>query len=286
MARPLPSPVSRTESFGSGDLVKDSINTSLCIHVQVNLGFFRCYTLRLLSIFFQLRKLSSPGSAFSYIYRDCACEHTGFTCVCFVFSNLFRTDLPQRCPVAVVCWLFLQTRHCLRLWALHQGFALPWPRTKNYEKTVMEQTLEGVLRPHKCGVAGLALLPGEERFWSSWGSTGKFRAPVSLHVIISTSVLVSPPLPRKSTSSSSNLPVCTEQSTVVSFCYLWIPYPHIMTHNHKITNMHIHMHTHTQKPNTHTHPYTHRHAHTQKHIITHIQAHSYLHACTLYCSNL
>lgn len=102
MARPLPSPVSRTESFGSGDLVKDSINTSLCIHVQVNLGFFRCYTLRLLSIFFQLRKLSSPGSAFSYIYRDCACEHTGFTCVCFAFSNLFRADLPQRCPVAVV----------------------------------------------------------------------------------------------------------------------------------------------------------------------------------------
>lgn len=177
MARPLPSPVSRTESFGSGDLENDSINTSLCIPVQVNLGFFRCYTLRLLSIFFQLRKLSSPGSAFSYIYHDCACEHTGFTCVCFAFSNLFRADLPQRCPVAVVCWLFLQTRHCLRLWALHQGFVLPWPRTKNSEKTVMEQTLEGVLRPHKCGAAGLALLPGEERFWSSVRIHRKVQGP-------------------------------------------------------------------------------------------------------------
>lgn len=176
MSRTLPSPVSRTESFVSGDLVKDSINTSLCIHVQVNICFFTCYTLRLLSIFFQLRKLASPGSAFSYIYRDCACEHTGFICVCFAFSSLFRADLPQRCPVAVVCWLFLQTRHCLWLWALHQGFVVPWPRTKNYESTVVEQTLEGMLRSHKCA-AGLALLPGEERFWSSVGIHRKVQGP-------------------------------------------------------------------------------------------------------------
>lgn len=177
MARPLPSPVSRTESFSSRDLVKDSIKTSLCIHVQVNLCFFRCYMLRLLSIFFQPMKLVSPGSAFSYIYRDCACEHTGFTCVCFAFSNLFRADLPQRCFVAVDCWLFLQTRLCLWLWALHQGFVLPWPRTRNYESTVMEQTLEGVLQPHKCGAASLALLSGGERSWSSVGIHRKVQGP-------------------------------------------------------------------------------------------------------------
>lgn len=35
------------------------MNTSFCIHEQVNLCLFRCYMLRLLSIFFQLMKLVS-----------------------------------------------------------------------------------------------------------------------------------------------------------------------------------------------------------------------------------
>lgn len=104
------------------------------------------------------------------IYHDCGCEHTGFTCVRFAFSNLFRADLPPRCIVAVVCWLFLQARHCLWLWVLHQGFVLPWPRTRSYGNTAMEQRPEGVLRPHKCA-AGLTLLPGEETdSGPMWGS--------------------------------------------------------------------------------------------------------------------
>lgn len=139
---------------------------------------------RLLSTFFQIMKLASPGSVFICIYLGHASEHPDSTsCVCFAFSNLFRADLRQGCSVTGVCWLSLQAMCCpvsIQSLTLSPSpdlcFHSPW--SGNYRSIDLRPMLEGVLWPHKRGAGGaasLALLPGEEEpcFSSLWGSGEK-----------------------------------------------------------------------------------------------------------------
>lgn len=103
------------------------------------------------------------------IYHDCNSEHTGFTCVHFPFSNLFRADLAQRCPVAVVCWLFPPSQALFSTLSLSPGICVTMAQNQKLWKHCRGANTRGCApTPQMCCWLDPPPWRGD-RFWSYVG---------------------------------------------------------------------------------------------------------------------